>query len=83
MVDAFSNTIPIEPTAEQLSLMTLLWSENSITATGTTGVIGMFGSKIGSEDEYFYYMKFTPFVNIATTSTTGKFRIWFEMGEKG
>ena len=63
--------------------MTILWTENSITALGTTGTIGMFGATVGTEDEYFFYMKFTPFVNIAKTSTTDTFRIWFEMGEKG
>ena len=43
----------------------------------------MFGSKMATSEEYFFYMKFTPFINIAKTSTTGKFRIWFEMGAKG
>ena len=79
----FSSTIPIEPTADQLSLMKVAWTENSITAASTTGTIGLFGSKINSDDRYFFYLKFTPNVNIATSSTTGKFRLWFEMGAKG
>ena len=63
--------------------MNVAWSENSITATGTSGKIGLFGSKIGTDDRYFFYMKFFPATNIATSSTAGKFRIWFEMGAKG
>ena len=79
----FSSTIPKEPTADQLSLMKVVWTENLITAPSTTGTIGLFGSKIDGVDRYFFYLKFTPNINIATSSATGKFRLWFEMGAKG
>ena len=45
----------------------------------------MFGSRdqITGDDRYFFYMKFTPYINIARTATVGTFRIWFEIGKKG
>ena len=63
--------IPIEPTSAQLNMMQLNWSEDKVTATDKVGQVGMFGS----DDRYFLYMKFTPYVNIS--AATGWFRMWF------
>ena len=75
-----------EPSNAQLDKMKDDWEEDGVTKSGTVGVVGMFGHSFGggdsevwgeSYDEYYFYMKFTPYDVEWATTVDAKFRMWF------
>ena len=79
---SLKNVIPIAPTADQITLMNSVWSQDKVVSTTSTGQVGMFGSAdpSGGVNRYFLYMTFIPATNIATTSSAGWFRLWCQIG---
>ena len=66
-----SYPVPTEPSASQLALMDVAWSEDSVTQSSTVGTVGMFGVPAASEaenDKYYFYMQFKPFEDIRTVN---------------
>ena len=80
------------PDADHIADMNSNWSATGITKTSSSGIVGMFGYEIGDnddcpwgedngvcDDEYYFYMKFWPIVDIFNTQDA-IFRVIFQVG---
>ena len=80
---------PIEPTAVQKELMkpadgTNEWVQADVTATGTTGIVGMYGEEDPTgvdppPPRYFFLMELQPKEDITAVGAK-KFQMWFQVG---
>ena len=77
-----------DPSGSQIDSMNNNWTQDSVTKTGTEGIVGMFGYERGDgddcpwdecEDEYYFYMRFEPLTSISDQAGY-VFRMWFQIG---